>query len=330
MARKIAVLFVHGIYNSSDTFHEPMRERLDKALPKALRPFVDYEAANWAPIVRRHQSAYMDKLIGERLVDDNSYRWMALQGLGDAAAYQKTRNWRNSAYYEIQHTVRAAVDRLDQRGDPDRPLVFIGHSLGCHILSTFAWDTYTMRRIMQNREQDGDTKMQEFAAYMREGSPFRRLETLAGFVTMGCNMPLFTFTFGPDKIVPITQGRTPNDHPAFPGMGLGANVKVKARWLNFYSRNDLLGFPLKPLNGAYAAEPRISDIPVVSEGRLKRILCSPFPALATYAAHTGYWTHGRVVRDTAALLTDIITADDPAPPPRRLFRRGGARVAETV
>jgi hypothetical protein len=84
------------------------------------------------------------------------------------------------------------------------------------------------------------------------------------------------------------------------------------------------------LNGAYAAEPRITDIPVVSEGRLKRFLFSPLPALATYAAHTGYWTHGRVVRDTAALLTDIITADDPAPPPRRLFRRGGARVAETV
>ncbi len=172
-----------------------------------------------------------------------------------------------------------------------------------------------MRRIMHNREQDGDQKMQEFAAYMREGSPFRRLETLAGFVTMGCNMPLFTFTFGPDKIVPITKARTPTDHPAFPGVGLQANVKSKARWLNFYSRNDLLGYPLKPLNGAYAAEPLISDIPVVSEGRLKRFLCSPYPALATYAAHTGYWTHRAVIRGTVELLTDLITADDPAPPP---------------
>ena len=163
---------------------------------------------------------------------------------------------------------------------------------------------------------------------METQPPFRRLETLAGFVTMGCNMPLFTFTFGPDKIVPITTGRTPTDHPAFPGIGLPPNVKTKAQWLNFYSRNDLLGYPLKPLNGAYAAEPRITDIPVVSAGRLKRLLCSPYPALATYAAHTGYWTHRPVIRRTAALLTDIITADDPAPPPRRLFRR--AKVAETA
>jgi hypothetical protein len=324
MARKIAVLFVHGIYNSSDDFHLPMKTRLERRLPKHLRPYVDYEAANWAPIVRRHQSAYMQKLLADRLVDDNAYRWMALQGLGDAAAYQKTRNYRNSAYYEIQGVVRAAIDRLDARGEPDRPLLLIGHSLGCHILSTFAWDTYTMRRRMADREQEGDVKLQEFAGYLREGSPFRRLETLAGFVTMGCNMPLFTFTFGPDRIVPITKARTPTEHPAFPGVGLTADVKAKARWLNYYSRNDLLGYPLKPLNGEYAAEPRITDIPVVSEGRWKRILTAPFPAIATYAAHTGYWTHRRVINGTVDLMTDLITAGDPAPGPRGVFRRAKA------
>lgn len=322
MARKIAVLFVHGIYNSSDDFHLPMKSRLQKALPPGLRSYVDFEAANWAPIVRRHQTAYMDKLIQGRLVDDNDYRRMALQGLGDAAAYQKTRNYKNSAYYEIQGVVRAAIDRLDQRGEPDRPLVLIGHSLGCHILSTFAWDTYTMRRRMQDRQQDGDFQMQEFASYLRDGSPFRRLETFAGFVTMGCNMPLFTFTFGPDRIIPITHARTPTEHPAFPGIGLAAEIKQRARWLNFYSRNDLLGYPLKPLNGAYAAEPRITDIPVVSEGIWRRALTAPLPALATSAAHTGYWTHGPVVRGTAQLLADIITADEPTTPQIRKFFRG--------
>ncbi len=89
---------------------------------------------------------------------------------------------------------------------------------------------------------------------------------------MGCNMPLFTFTFGPDRIVPITQARTPTEHPAFPGIGLPPNVKAKARWLNYYSRNDLLGFSAEALNGAYAGEKRISDIAVVSEGRWKKLL----------------------------------------------------------
>lgn len=323
MARKIAVLFVHGIYNSADDFHLPMKERLERALPSHLRGHIDCEAANWAPIVRRHQTAYMDKLISEGLVDDTNFRRMALQGLGDAAAYQKTRNYRNSAYFEIQGKVREAIDMLDQRGEPDRPLVLIGHSLGCHILSTFAWDTYSMRRRLPERDQDGDNKMQEFAAYLSDGSPFRRLETLAGFVTMGCNMPLFTFTFGPERIVPITKARLPTEHPAFPGAGLPADIKARARWLNFYSRNDLLGYPLKPLNADYAAEERIVDIPVISERLWRRALTLPFPALATYAAHTGYWTHRRVVKDTAKLLADLILADEPEKTLRfPMFRRG--------
>lgn len=321
MPRPIAVLFVHGIYNSSDDFHLPMKTRLERLIPAALRPYVDYEAANWAPIVRRHQTSYLRRLVGQGLVQDNPYRRMALQGLGDAAAYQKTRNYQNSSYYEIQAVVRAAIDRLDQRGPPDRPLVFIGHSLGCHILSTFAWDTYSMRRRMNDPGPDADVKTQEFAAYLRSGSPFRRLETLAGFVTMGCNMPLFTFTFGPDRIIPITYARTPTEHPAFPGIGLPPDVKARAQWLNFYSRNDLLGYPLKPLSGAYANEPRITDIEVASERVWRRAMWSVFPPGATYAAHTGYWTHPPVIKRTAQLLVDIATAGDAAPERSRHFGR---------
>lgn len=320
MARKIAVVFVHGIYNEADDYHEPMRKKLVAALPRRLRGEVDFEAANWAPIVRRHQAAYMRKLIEGGLIADTKHRRLALQGLGDAAAYQKTKNYKNSSYYEIQAEVRRAVDALDQRGEPDRPLVFIGHSLGCHILSTFAWDTYSMRRTNPERLNGEDPKVQEFADYLRNGSPFRRLETLAGFVTMGCNMPLFTFTFGPERIIPITKARQPTEHPAFPGAGLQSALKERTRWLNYYSRNDLLGYPLKPLNADYAAEDRIEDHVVKSERWWRWLLTLPAPALAAYAAHTGYWTHRPVIRGTARLLADLITADEPPKASRFAFR----------
>ena len=135
---------------------------------------------------------------------------------------------------------------------------------------------------------------------------------------MGCNMPLFTFTFGPDRIFPITKPRNPMEHPAFPGSGLSSDIKAKARWINYYSRNDLLGFPLKPLNPDYAAESRIADREVASEGLLRRYGLYLWPALSAYAAHTGYWTHRPVIKGTVKLLTDIITAEDP--PRVRRFR----------
>ena len=56
---------------------------------------------------------------------------------------------------------------------------------------------------------------------MKHATDFRRLDTLAGLVTFGSNIPLFTFTFGAARIYPLT--RAPSDDaggtlkPAFPG-----------------------------------------------------------------------------------------------------------------
>lgn len=322
MPRKIAVLFVHGIYNSNLEYHKPMQELIISALPKRLREFVDFEPANWAAVARRHQKDYLEKVIGQNLFKPTGYRLMVLQGLGDAAAYQKTRIHTNSSYYQIQGEVRAAIDRLDQRGSPDRPLVVVGHSLGCHILSSFAWDTNTVKRYPPERlAGDDNIKVREFADYLKTGSAFRRLDTLAGFVTMGNNMPVFTFTFGPDRIVPITQSRRDGENPAFPGAALEPDVRNAARWHNYYSRNDLLGYPLKLLNAQYEQEARILDHEVASEGRLRRTLNILWPAVTAYAAHTGYWTNRSVVRGTAKLLADVIAAGDPLPQSRFGFSR---------
>ncbi|MET0408518.1 MAG: hypothetical protein ABW006_09140, partial [Hyphomicrobium sp.] len=86
---------------------------------------------------------------------------------------------------------------------------------------------------------------------------------------------------------------------------------------------DLLGYPLKPLNDAYAAEPRLDDIEVASEGLLMRgvgILSQP---LAAYRAHTGYWSNRRVIRGTANLISSIVTAGEPAA--KRRFAFGAAK-----
>ena len=123
------------------------------------------------------------------------------------------------------------------------------------------------------RETDEARRLHE---EMKHATPFRRLETLAGLVTFGSNIPLFTFTFGPARIYPLT--RAPYDdaggtlEPAFPGNKLPVALQQSAQWLNFYSKRDVLGYPLKPLNEYFDAEPRIEDICVRSESRISRIL----------------------------------------------------------
>lgn len=324
MVQPVAVVFVHGIHTLEPGYHARMQQALEAMLPKSVREAVTFRSVYWAGRVRERQKRYLDAVAARDLFDANAYRLLVVQGLGDAAAYQKTRSHKNSAYYEIQSDVRAVLDDLDSQDLPNRPLVFVGHSLGCHIISSFVWDINTVKHWGDARAANEDEQAAKFAEYLKGGSAFRRLDTLAGLVMMGSNMPLFTFTFGPDRIMPITTSRTADETPAFPGPSLPPETLQQAQWLNFYSRNDLLGYPLKPLNAVYARENRLHDIEVAAEGWWRRGLTTIAPVAApavAYRAHTGYWVSRKVVRQTAGLISRIAMAGEPAPARRFSFRR---------
>ena len=302
-------MFVHGIYAENSNYSVAMRDRLVAAMPKPLRPYLNFRPVFWGDIVRPHSQHYLHRAASIAGLHSNHRRRFVVEGLGDAAAYQKTRNRENSAYYRVQRKITDALEMLDTHEDPSRPLVFIAHSLGCHIVSSYAWDTCRLKQMTDAELAEwNDVEVTQYVRSLRGWSPMRRLDTLAGLVTMGSNMPLFTFTFGPENVFPITRSKDDGKMPAFPGSGLAGAVASKARWLNFYSHNDLLGYPLRPLNHAYHEERRLEDIAVRSEGIARSLLLPG--AVNAMRAHLGYWTDGTVIARTASLLTDIIEAGD--------------------
>ena len=289
MPRNVAVVFVHGIFNKSLNFSEPMRKALSRRLGNRAS-YVSFQRVIWADEVRDQQQSFMERAIAAEDIADNLLRRLILEGLGDAAAYQKAHRPENSSYHNIQRCISNVLDKLDDEGHADRPLIFIGHSLGCHIISSYAWD---MNKLKQRTRK------------LKDVSPFRRLDTFAGFVTLGSNMPLFTFAFGPKRVYPITAAPyhpTLNLVPAFPGVALQDPLKEKARWLNFFSRRDVLGFPLKPLYKTDQLNGRVRDIAVVSEPRRSKAV----PFLSAVSAHTGYWTNETVLDETTTLIRDFI------------------------
>ena len=309
MPRAVTVVFMHGINASDLNFAAPMRELLTYALPRKLRSYVKYQSVFWADIVRGRSQSYLQQARTSARMVDSPYRRLVVEGLGDAAAYQKTRKRDNSAYFAIQDRVSQALKDADAAGDPQRPLIFICHSLGCHIASSYAWD---INRLKQMSDEDlakwGEPETERLARELRSASPFRTLDTFAGLVTMGSNMPLFTFTFGPDRVFPITHNFKDGRSPAFPGRGLPERILSRAQWINFYSANDLLGYPLKPLNAAYGGEDRLIDRQVFSEGHIRARVLSP--NFNVMRAHLGYWTNRTVIRESARLITRIMTAED--------------------
>ena len=309
MPRDVTVIFVHGIHARDSEYPREFQTMLNRALPRKLRPHLKCRTVFWGDIVRGRSQLYLNQAQTVAGIADNQYRRLVVEGLGDAAAYQKTRRRENSAYYAIQERLTQGLLDADARDDPTRPLVMVGHSLGCHIISSYAWDLHRVNQLTDPEVAEWDDPyITNMVAQLRAASPFRRLETFAGFVTLGSNMPLFTFTFGPDKVYPITRSPAPNRKPAFPGAALSEATLERARWLNFFSRNDLLGYPLKPLNAAYNEERRLLDYTVYSEGYLRATFLPS--ALNAFRAHVGYWRNRGVVNKTARLVADIMLADD--------------------
>jgi hypothetical protein len=309
MPQHVAVVFVHGINADSERFSLPMQEALRELLPQELNHLVDFRSVFWADEVRDHQRKYLADARLAGGIRHKKLRRLVVEGLGDAAAYQKTKHQDNSIYHRVQSQISAKIKNIDEDNRKqqiaDCSLIFIGHSLGCHIISSYMWDLNKLKqRTEDDIKADLDPTVEPLWKDLQKASPFRRLETCAGLITLGSNMPMFTFTFGPDSVYPLTSG--PKDangdelKPAFPGVALPAALKDKARWLNFYSERDLLGFPLKSLNEDYRNAEKIHDIRVQSE--------APWfiPYLWCLYAHTRYWTNRIVLRDTSQLIRDMI------------------------
>ncbi len=296
--QNVAVVIVHGI-NTDAGFSRDFTTAVKKKLTAEQRSRAAFSEVYWAADIRDRQDAFVRSLTSKG-VKRYKPRDFVVQALGDAAAYQKTRRLENSVYFDVQQSLLKRLNSLAVSEGPEVPVIFVGHSLGCHIVSSFAWDVHNWRRRTDEQiEQESDEGMRAFARSIRTGPPIVRLETFAGFITLGNNMPLFTFTFGPKKVFPITTTPYANATPAFPGCGLPEHIKAKARWINIFSPRDPLGFPLAALNDAYAQEKRIQDIPWHVE---------PWYWPSPLDAHVKYWTNKKVVQESSKLIAEVIEA----------------------
>ena len=307
MPQHVAVIFVHGIFNRAIDFAAPMQRALLRLLPNETIPYVDVASVEWAGTVRHLQANFMSRVRAAYPdIIDNKLRRLLVGGLGDAAAYQKTRPVMNSSYNDIQRCITDTLHRLDRNPVKNRALIFIGHSLGCHIISSYAWDLNKLKQRTQADIQNEPLDIQQRWKELQESSKFLRLETFAGFVTLGSNMPLFTFAFAPTDIRPITSAPPnpggPSPTAAFPGIALDQRLLEQARWLNFFSNRDILGFPLRPLYQAFNMDPLLEDICVKSESMGTRIV----PYWSFLSAHKGYWTNKTVLQRTAELISNIV------------------------
>lgn len=270
MTGKIAVLVIHGMGSQDQDFAEPTIAEISNLIAKKGKNPSDiaWKPIYWANIIEPRQRKFVDDIVSNKDndIDFIKLRRFVVSALGDAAAYQNIKGKKSSSYSDINHRVRAGIKELynDQLSKQPCPLIVMAHSLGGHIMSSYIWD-------MQKKP-------------LASFSDFENMKYLAGMVTFGCNIPLFSFAFRSSDLRPIK----------FPGSALTPGQKANADWLNFYDADDVLGYPLSQLNSKFKF---IKDKHINSGG----LLTSWNPL-----SHNGYWTDNDMTKPVARLIAKFM------------------------
>jgi hypothetical protein len=232
------------------------RYRLPNA-PNA--PLLNVIPGRWASVPEGLLKELEQRLFHGRL---DRLRAFAMRLMGDVIAYQ------GLAVYEEIH--RELAYALRSRLKPEsRHLTVIGHSLGSVIASDFLYD-HTRRHGSRFRDHFGV----DFVNFFTLGSPLVLYAARSPACTSG--------SFGPGRVVD----------------GFDAPVHVESAtgvWLNIYSDDDVVGYPLKFVNDAYAGSVTAD---VVTEAGNVFTRWNPL-------SHGAYWTEEAVI----AMLADKLAID---------------------
>ena len=273
MARELGVAIIHGIGSQEADFADAMIREVSARLGQSAK-HVHWKPIWWAPVLRGAEVELLKRLGEGGHLDWRWLREFVVNFLADAVAYQRVpgESSEPGVYVKIHQLIGRRLSELraelsSQEREP--PLLVLAHSLGGHIMSNFIWDH------QRPRESRGAVPV----------SGFERMESLAGMITFGCNIPLFALAL--PRIVPIT----------FPPATLEPALKSVARWRNYYDPDDVLGFPLAPLSAEYAKT--VEDHVV----RVGGLLTGWNPA-----AHNAYWTDNDITRPVADAIQALLDA----------------------
>lgn len=273
--RRVAVAIIHGVGWQGSDFADDMMDAIGRAFyrlaPAAPDGALVFEPVHWAPVLEGAQEELTRRVRSEHDLDWGWLRHLMISFVGDGIAYGLTSHDRH-VYDAIHGVVARSLHRLAGRAGADAPLCVIAHSLGSVIASNYLYD-------LGKPELVGS----EVQSHMQD-APLERGETLTHFFTLGSPLAVWALhhqEFGcPLQVPPAELAR---HHPGLAGS-----------WLNFFDRDDVLAYPLRPLNDAYARAVT-EDVPVNAGGIIGR---------ETPLSHNGYETASKVIERMAATLAE--------------------------
>lgn len=282
MSRKVGVLVIHGMGSQQPMFSAGLQREVSRRLG-ALHDRLAWQEIHWTDVLKDREDDLWACMARAREPDGSAVdldwrriRRFVVHNFGDATAYH--RDWVAQSAYAAIHTVvhDNVVALKTSLADPGAAIVVMAHSLGGHIMSNYIWDGQHSTL-----------------------PPFEPIQALAGMITFGCNIPLFSLAF--PVATPINLPGTGVRKPA---------VRAAAKWLNFLDADDVLGWPVKPLYEkglASLTAPQRRTVGLIEDHEINvgSLVTSWNPA-----AHQRYWTDNDFTRPVTDFFKDLIAAVD--------------------
>lgn len=270
LKKTIGLLLVHGVGEKHDKQLNHFENEIHK---RVTNTEVVVEKAIWHGVIQPREDNFLSKITNNGVVnlDFTGLRRFIINSFGDSVAYQGVKNNSNTynVYKDIHEVIRTSISNLKSKLPEKALLVIVASSLGAEIISNYIWD------IQKEQKTNNNPKIE-----------FEALDTLIGLFTIGCNIPLFTLGLDDDQIIPIQ----------FPPKKLPDYLKEKAKWINIFDRDDVLGYPLKYTSSKYHNLKHLED----KQYNIGGIAVSWNPG-----SHLKYWQDSDVHKEIAEFIDNL-------------------------
>ncbi len=266
--KRLAIAVIHGLGSEEEFYSVELKHRITEEYVKGAEGRLEddllFFEIYWADLVRDELESFRNKA---NYKGDLAYQNLR-QIMTDTQAVALLYTPGTEFYEAINNRIKDGMRKFasHRRVIPEEtPLVVLAHSYGGVMMSHFI-------RSMQN----GESQL----------SNFETMKTLAGYITFGNPQGLYTMQ-GLDSELGHSCKIT--------GEALPVDLAKRARWYNFYDKDDIVAYPLKGLSDEFNA-----NVDGDFEINVGSAATSWNPA-----CHTGYWEDKDFYKPVAEFIGEL-------------------------
>lgn len=267
MYKKLGIAIIHGMGNQKQDFADEMIDLIKNRFSLKIAnivpnpsSFLVFQPIQWSSIFEEREEKLFKDVVLENELNFKGLRKFTIQYVGDVIAYQQVETSKQN-YERVHEYIGKHLNIISSKAGLDAPLCVISHSLGSVIASNYFYDL--------------QAKMNSVTSIVNESSPLEKGQTLTLFYTLGTALPLWSLRYHHfNRPINIPSRELQQYYPG-----------LKGEWINFYDKDDVLGFPLREVDQTYYDA--VTEDRQVNIGGLLTSW-NPF-------CHTGYFKNGEVV-----------------------------------